>query len=159
MAQAKKTEPNFHVIKMSKEDFFGSKELEKGITNRKVAKNKEKFSWLNTQNIINNRDNPFEIKIEKYGTSPPIQVSLRKKGKLGKSTTSFSNYSLIPLYTTHRPIKRKKYDDLMKLLQYIPTQYHAFYKQLHSDCEDKTKKRRKTALDSSDDEMNGDNEN
>lgn len=62
--------------------------------------------------------------------------------KAGQLTNSLSQYDLVPLYTKYRPIKRKKYDDLMKLLQYVPPEFHAFYKGLHSDDKIRPKKKR-----------------
>lgn len=40
----------------------------------------------------------------------------------------------------------------MKLLEYIPPEFHAFYEGLHSDDERRSKKNCKLTLDSSDDE-------
>lgn len=97
--QAKKNEPKFTVIKMEMEDFFSSEQLENAITNRKTATNGEKVNWLNMQKIVNNKSNPFGIEIERYNTSPPVQISLRKKGKASQLITSLSNYDLMPLYT------------------------------------------------------------
>lgn len=152
IAQAKKSEPKFTTIKMTREDFLSCKEIESAITNRKVGINGEKVSWLNMQKIVNNKTNPFEIIFEEYETSPAIQVSLCKRGKKDNTTDSLANYDLLPLYTKSRPIKRKKYDDLMKLVQYIPPEYRDFYKSLHTDEEKKLKRKHKLAFDSSDED-------
>lgn len=135
---------------MKKEDFFSSERMEIAITNRKISNTGEKVNWLNIQKVINNRLSPFDLFIENYSTStlPPLTISLRKKGK--KTTNSFSNFDLIPLYTKCRQIKRKKYDDLMKLLKYVPEEFHIFYKGLQYD-EMKSKKKRK-AISSSDED-------
>lgn len=152
ITQAKKNEPKFTVFEMKKNDFFSSKQIENAITNRKTALNGEKVDWLNMQKIVNSRTNPFEITIGRYNTSPSVQISFRKRGRAGQLSASLSDYDLTPLCTSHRLIKRKKYDDLMKLLQYVPPEFHAFYKELHSDYENKPKKKRNLRFDSSDEE-------
>lgn len=152
IAQAKKNEPKFTVIKMTKEDFFSSKQTEEAITNRKMAKNGEKVNWLNMQKIVNNKTNPFEITVERYNTSPLVEISFRKRGKAGRLTTSLSDFDLVPLYTKYRAIKRKKYDDLMKLMEYVPAEFHAFYEGLHSDDKNQPKKKNKKIFESSDEE-------
>lgn len=139
-------------MKWKKEDFFSSLLLENAITNRKKALNGEKVNWLNIQKIVNNRSDPLELSYEKYSvvSSPPVHVSLRKRGGRNQSTTSFSSLAVLPLYAKCRPIKRDKYNDLMKLLQYIPEEYWSFYKDL--ECIDEPKKKRSRPLNYSSDE-------
>lgn len=153
--QAKKKEPKFTIIEMEKEDFFSSVQLEGAITNRKTAKNGEKVNWLNVQKIINNRADPFEMIFEEYSTLDvsPIEISLRKKSKIGR-LTKFSKLKLVPLYTAQRPIKQKKYDDLMKLLEFIPDKFREFYKNLKSDGKNETKRKRAKVLFYSSEEEN-----
>lgn len=156
IAQAKKNEPKFTVIKMEKKDFFSCEQLENAITNRKVTTSKEKVEWLNIQKIINIRTNPFDITVERYGSSPLplVHVSLRKRGSIGRLTTSFSNYNFVPLYREQRPIKYKKYVDLMKLIQYIPEKFHAFYHGLkHDNQNERQKKCAKPLVYSSDEQF------
>lgn len=152
IAQAKKNKPHFTVIKMTKEDFFSSEAIENAFTNRKTTINGEKVNWFNMQKIVNDRTNPYVLTVERYNNSFPIQVSLRKRVKAGEPIALLSDYNLMPLYKNDRPITRKKYDDLMRLMQYIPPEIHAFYRGFHSDDENRTKKKRKLAIDSSDEE-------
>lgn len=142
IAQAKKNEPKFTVIKMERGDFFSSERLENSITNRKTTTNGEKVNWLDFRKIINSRANPFELTIEKYSEPPlpPVHISLRKRSKQSQKTDSFSNFNLTPLYTKSRPIKIQKYSDLMKLLEYIPEQFWSFYQGLQTDDEKRSKK-------------------
>lgn len=154
IAQAKKNEPKFTVVRMEREDFFSSKNLESAITNRKKAKNGEKVNWFTIQKIINYRSNPFDMTFEKYSEPPlpPVHISIRKRGQQGKSTNSFSRLKLHSLYTKSRPIKREKYKDLMKLLEYISEEFWPFYQKLEC-CDDEPKKKRtKTLVYSSDEE-------
>lgn len=152
--QAKKTAPEFTVIEMSKEDFFSCKQLESIITNRKKCLNKDKVDWMKIQKITNERSSPFNMIIERYSdcSIPPIQVSLRKRGKNSESFT-FANAFFEPLYTESRPIKRKKYDDLQKLLQYVPSQFQWFFTSLKCEAEEpKSKRAKKTHSNADNDE-------
>lgn len=134
--QAKKSKPTFEVIQMKKEDFFSCKQIESIITNRKKSLQKDKVEWLKIQRIVNHRSKPFNITVYSNDFNQPIEVSLRKNGKIAKSLTfdRVNFQSLINLYQQSRPIQQKKYNDLMKLLKFVPSQYHWFYKELK--CED-----------------------
>lgn len=127
--QAKKSEPKFKVIEMSREDFFSCKRLELITTNRKKSLNKDKVEWLKIQKIVYNRLTPFNMKIYKHGSIEPIEVSLKKRGKMNELST-FENVSMEPLYAQNRAIKRKKYDDLQKLLEFVPDEFQWFYTSL-----------------------------
>lgn len=140
IAQAKKNEPKFTVVQMKKKDFFSSGQLEIAITNRKIAKNGEKVNWLHIQKIINHRSKSFDITIGRYGNppSPYVDISLHKRGHRSQLISSLSRFKFTPLYTESRPIKREKYNDLMKLLQFIPEEFWSFYQRLK--CNDEPKK-------------------
>lgn len=143
--QAKKNEPKFKVIEMVREDFFSCKRIEEIITNRKKSINDEKINWMKIQKIINNRDNPFKLIIERYSSKQSvqrIQVDLKKRGQNWRSIT-FSSVNFSPLYEKSRPIARKKYDDLLKLTEYIPTKFHAFFKSLEYEDEPMPKRKKK----------------
>lgn len=140
---SKKKDPKFTVVPMMKDDFLSCKDIEKIITNRKKTNNNEKVDWLKIQKIINIRSNPFNLIIERYSTNKfvqQIQVSLRKHGKNSESMI-FSNVNFTPLYTKSRPITRKKYDDLQKLIEFIPSQFHSFFKTLEYDDSQPNSKR------------------
>lgn len=131
ISQAKKIEPKFTTIEMKRDDFKSCKQMENIITNRKISQENEKINWTNMQKIINNRQSPFDLITEKYSVSPvqPIKVSLKKRGKKNSANT-FSSVNFTPLHMSCRPINKKKYDDLMKLMAFIPSEYHWFYNTL-----------------------------
>lgn len=54
---------------------------------------------------------------------------IEKKGQSSGSDT-FSKVDFAPLYVNSRPINKKKYDDLQKLLEFIPSEYHWFFTSL-----------------------------
>lgn len=131
ISQAMKNEPKFTVIEMGRDDFKSCEQMENIITNRKLSQEDEKIFWTNMQKIIYNRQRPFDLITEKYSVSPiqPITVSLKKTGKKFDAIT-FSSANFTPLYTSSRPIDKKKYDDLMKLKEFIPSEYHWFFNTL-----------------------------
>lgn len=53
--------PKFIVNEMTKQNFFSTEELEKGITNRKKDVRREKVSWLNARVIKIEKEKPFSI--------------------------------------------------------------------------------------------------
>lgn len=128
ISEAKKEEPKFTVIEMKRKDFLSSRQIAKVITNRKKSVDGSKVNWLKMQKVINERSNPFELMVEYYSLRPqPLtRVSLKKK----KNSKTFSKTNFVPLYTKPRSIMKKKFDDLQKLLKYIPSDYHQFYKSL-----------------------------
>lgn len=127
--QAKKNEPKFVVIEMSKDDIFSSKPLEALITNRKKTTSGEKINWLNVQKIIYEKYSPFMMDFVNYGADNVITISLQKKGSSGE----FERTNSPCLYSQQREINYLKYKDLQKLLQYIPEKFHRFYQSLKHD--------------------------
>lgn len=113
---------------MTRNDFLSCAPLLKSITNRKKTIDGRKINWLNIQNIIYRRGEPLLLHIREYDTcdNPPFTIRLQKL----RGPRLFTNINLEPLYTNHRPITRKKYNDLIQLLKFVPDKYHAFYKSL-----------------------------
>ena len=65
-----------------------------------------------------------------YVIEPWKTVDLKKKTK-GRPV-SFINTPFPQLYPNDRMVNKKKVDDLMVLLQFVPPIYHDFYKKLQS---------------------------
>lgn len=57
---ARKKNP-FKIIKMTKEDFYSTKNLENNITNRKVTAEKSKVKWLSMQWLLYYKNHPFSL--------------------------------------------------------------------------------------------------
>lgn len=147
--QAKKNDPKFVVIEMEKEDFFSSKNFESIITNRKLSVNKDKVEWLKIQKIVNNRSKPFNMTVYNARYDQPIEVSISKRGKSANSI-KFENVSFEPLYTQCRPIPRKKFIDLQKLLEFVPTQFQYFFLSLECESEEPKSTRTQKSKDNED---------
>lgn len=128
MRRAKKTDPKFIVTEMRKKDFVSSKPLENSIVNRKKSIAGEKISWNDFQTIKYDRDSPSILKFKTFdlNETPTHNISLTKEGIL----TKFGNVKLPILYPNGRPIDKKKFDDIMELLKYVPKEHHAFFKTL-----------------------------
>lgn len=97
--------------------------------NRKNSTQGNKINWGYFQNIIFDRNSPFILKFKEYdqNEAPIIEISLKKKGitvqKLTKVKLPF-------LYPHGRAIQKKKYDDLIQQMDYVPQQYHDFFMSL-----------------------------
>lgn len=135
MKQAKKTDPKFIVIEMTKNDFYSSKPLEELVTNRKKTTTGEKINWHNVQKIIYERYSPFMLDFINYGSNSTITISLQKKG----TSHDFAMINLPTLYPQSRKIAYAKYKDLQKLLKYIPDKFHNFYQSLEHDQDNSIK--------------------
>lgn len=79
--QAKKTNPQFVVNEMRKNDFVSSKPLEKMITNRKKSTAGNRISWNRFQSIIHDKKNPFILKFKEFNLNeaPVIEISWEKR--------------------------------------------------------------------------------
>lgn len=128
ISQAKKNDPKFVVIQMTRNDFYGAEQLMALITNRKKSLDGQKLSWFNFQHILHNRNEPYILRIKEHGVDNSLYsiISLLKKN----SPSNFPKFKLKRLYKTKRPIDKSKYDDLIDLLKYIPEKYHSFYQEL-----------------------------
>lgn len=109
MKQAKKNEPKFVVVEMTKDDFLSSRPLEDQIINRKKTTSGEKINWLNVQKIIYEKFSPFMLDFVNYGTDSPITISLQKKC----SPEDFTSINLPHLFPEGREIAYPKYKDLL----------------------------------------------
>lgn len=128
--QAKKTEPKFIVVEMSKQDFFSSKSLEKSIINRKNTISGDKINWFRFQKIIYDRENPLLLKVVEYGfNNDVLSISLQKRS----THKVFQQKNLKILFPNGRFISKAKYNDLNKLIKNIPAEFHRFYRSLKTD--------------------------
>lgn len=127
--QAKKKEPKFIVIEMETKDFLSSKPIENLIVNRKVSITGEKITWRNFQTIVYDRNSPFVLRVKDYNKNdaPITEISIQKRGVVIRK---FVKVKLPLLYPKGRAIDKKKFDDLLEQMNYVPTTYHHFFKTL-----------------------------
>lgn len=131
METAKKTDPKFSVTEMKINDFLSSKLLANAISNRKKTIDNQSVNWFNFQCISYQRNDLFTLRIKNYSSliAPTMQISLRKNFVIN----SMSRINLPCLRRYGNKITSQKYQDLQTLLQYVPEQYHEFYKSLKVD--------------------------
>lgn len=132
IAQAKKSEPKFIVTELSAKDFYSCSEQEKLIINRKKNEDGEKINWFTIRRIMNNACEPFIIELDIDGESNTKRINISKKDV---TVDDFLSSEMRQLST--RTITKKKYDDLISLLRFIPNEYHSFYKELKYKDDDK----------------------
>lgn len=131
VCQAKKKDPKFEVIHMTENDFYSSQELLDLIVNRKISNTNIKINWHHIECIKNIKDRPFALHLKQIHSEEELQVNLHKKDIL---QSMFVDVELQNASTNK--IAKEKYEDLISLLKYVPSEYHEFYKNLehHGDA-------------------------
>lgn len=125
--QIKTTDLKFNVIEMSRKDFLSCESLMNAIKIRKTTIIGQDLNWLNIQNITYKRNELLLFHMSEYEEQKtPLTICMQK----WDGPTSFENIKFKHLYADTRPITKKKYDDLMQLLKFVPDKFHAFYKSL-----------------------------
>ncbi|XP_028167675.1 uncharacterized protein LOC114358018 [Ostrinia furnacalis] len=122
----KKQHP-LQVYRMEKNDFMGTKTLEKNTVNRKLFVSKEKVNWLKTKVILIDKDDKFHVYM-KADSDNFNQLNIEKKLK-GKSF-DINEKDLVLLWPNGKVIPQPKLDDLMSMLDLIPKDCQDFYKSL-----------------------------
>lgn len=122
---AKKKDPKFDVIPMAQSDFVSSNTIVPLIVNRKVTTMNTKISWLNLDSIENRKNEPFKLFVKQRNGSTQYTVNLHKNG-----VTKQMFADMIMPIAEKKLIDKKKYLDLMALLEFVPAKYHEFYKNL-----------------------------
>lgn len=118
-----RTKNVFEVKRMSPNDFFSVHGLESLITNRKVDLDREKVSWLETHEILMEKNQPGIIKMRKKIDGPFQSVDLKKAGY----PLDMKNIILGSLWPTGRNLSKEKIKDLRSMIDLIPPEYQHFY--------------------------------
>ena len=102
------------------------------IVNRKVTVTGRKVEWLNMHWIRAEKDSPyaFKYRVSHNDLEEWNVVDVRPK-RVGHQQ-DMGLVSIIPLYSSPRPINAAKVKDLHSLLHYVPLVHHDFYKALRS---------------------------
>lgn len=131
MKTCKKKNP-LKVIKMNKEDFVSTENLEKKITNRKVSESGDKINWLATRQIKLYRSKPFSIFMNSnLSVDNFVEVNIEKRCRGRQSTTPFpAEILLTQLWPDGKEINKLKLEDIKSMMHLIPTDAHAFYSNL-----------------------------
>lgn len=121
----------FTVTKLGKEDFFSTKNLEEGITNRKLDVEKNKINWLQFREIELKKDKLYSIFFRTAFTGPQQEVNLLKK-KVGRPSPLF-NTSLPLLWPEGKAISAPKLKDLKSMSGLISSDAKYFYKRFFAN--------------------------
>lgn len=127
--RTRKSEPKFEVTMMSGNDFVSSVELQTMIVNQKTSLDGVKLNWHDIKQMKYKKDVPFEINAL-CNTGEAINISIKKKN-FDAESLAMCNMPL--LYPNGKPISQKKYEDLIKLLKYVPPEHHSFFTTLKKD--------------------------
>lgn len=127
--RTRKTEPKFEVTMMSGSDFVSSAELQTMIVNRKKTSDGIQLNWHDIKQIKYKKDKPFEIHAL-CNNGAAIDISIKKKNF---NSESLAMCDLPLLYPNGKSISQKKYEDLIKLLKYVPPEHHSFFTTLKTD--------------------------
>lgn len=125
---AKKKDPKFEVVHMTKDNFYSSQKLLDLIVNRKVSSENEKINWFKIESIKYIKNEPFTMYIKQFECNDELKVNLHKKGVLQHMFFDVEFES-----TPEVKISKEKYQDLISLLNYIPPEYHEFFKNIEHD--------------------------
>lgn len=113
----------FNIHRMSSKDFFSVGEIENRITNRKFDVNKEKVNWLQTHEILLDKEHPTHIKMKRKLGDEFQTVSLAKTGL----ETDFGDINLCKLWPNGRILSKEKVKDLKSMLELFPEEHKHFY--------------------------------
>lgn len=122
MEQCRRKNP-FEVNRILPENFFSVRSLESLITNRKSDINHGKVSWLNTHEILIEKNQPGIIKMSKRIGGPYQIVNLKKIG----CEFDTQNVVLDRLWPNGRPLSKEKVKDLRDMIELVDSEYRDFY--------------------------------
>lgn len=114
----------FIVHRMSSQDFFSVKNLEKEITNRKIDLNKNKINWLETHEILIEKSQPGIIKMRKKVGDEFQCIDIEKRSG---NISNIGAVELDKLWPDGRPLSKEKVADLKELLKLVPDEHRHFY--------------------------------
>lgn len=132
--KAKKNEPKFTVVVMSKKNFFSTKNLEKLLLSAKETNNGKQIHWSDYQKIIYKRQIPFSMEVIEYGATSTKTITLRTNCTPAEFAKTYLCYS----YMNALKISKCKYNDLQTLLKYIPESCQEYYRSITYDQNDST---------------------
>lgn len=128
--EAKKKDPKFEVVHMTRNHFYSSQQLLKLIVNRKISSENEKINWHHIKSIRHIKDKPFAMYIKLFQNDDELLVNFHKNGVVHRMLVDVELENLSEI-----KIAKEKYEDLLSLLRYIPSEYHEFYQNISHKSE------------------------
>lgn len=115
-----KNEPKFAIKKMESTDFYSCQNILQNIENLKL-------DLVDVKRIIYNRKNPLLISTcNSTGVTNTYPINDMSPNAFQKSLLNYSNED-------GHEISKFKYDSLQKILGFIPSEHHKFYKSLKNN--------------------------
>ena len=112
--------------------FRGTSDLEKMITNREVDTNNEKISWLQTREIMLEKEKGFSIFMRKSLCGEFSEINIKKR-KIGRPSANLFGNNLSPLWVNGKAIPAPKLQDIQSIMDLIPGDAKDFYTALLGD--------------------------
>lgn len=120
------------VYRMEKKDFLSTKNLEKKIVNRKSFVNKTKTNWLQTKEILLEKEALYSIFMKTTLSADHLQeLNIEKKFRGSSWVICENDFS--PLWPNGKEIPQAKLDDLKSMFDLIPKDCLGFYKSLRGN--------------------------
>lgn len=112
--------------------FFGTKQLQASIVNRKTGNDGTPVGWLKTRKIWMLKEKPGVLLMDHIGDGKDfVAVDIRKYKKKGRKKASlFKNADFEPAWESGKPIPAPKLKDVKSMLHLIPAASRAFFKKL-----------------------------
>jgi len=116
---------SFQVVHMDNKHFVSLKSLATCITMKKVTMEGQKVEFRKAAQFRLCKDSPnvMFLKYTHDDNETWQAVNVQKRGQ----QTALAKVNFALKYKGPRPIAKNKYDDVKRLLQYVPPIYHAFY--------------------------------
>ncbi|CAH1646166.1 unnamed protein product [Spodoptera littoralis] len=133
MKHAKIRNP-LHIKRMNNEQFLGCSNIEQGIVNRKVFRNKKKVNWLMTKEILLKKDFRYSIFMRIDFESEFDELFIKKRlGRGGGEEVEIVMSELVQLWPDGKEIAQAKLNDLRSMEHLIPADCRAFYENLRGN--------------------------
>lgn len=116
---------------MTNDEFYTTSLLERNISKRKKSTDNFPVNWLKMQWIRIEKKSPYTIQYkENLQEFVHFQVlNIMPTGRKGRPV-ELQNVPLEKLYANKRPVGAKKKQDMIDLLPFIPSVYHAHFNDL-----------------------------
>ncbi|XP_037047212.1 uncharacterized protein LOC119082004 [Bradysia coprophila] len=118
-----RSEDQFEINRMSTDDFFSVENLLSMITNRKTDMKHQKVSWLDTHEIVINKNEPAILNMAKKIGGPYQRVNIQKL----RCPLQLKNVVLEKLWPTGRPLSKEKIQDLRSMMGLVLEEHRSFY--------------------------------
>ena len=118
------------MTKLTAANFYALESISSHLCNRKVSVGKQKVEFRKIMWFRFERSNPLKYKyrytLNELEAWKTVDLARRRRGR----PSNLQDVELTLKYTSPRGINPKKKADIMKLLQYIPPVFHAYYQNL-----------------------------